>query len=49
MISIHVDEEKVREMAETLAREPKTWDDLAWSFAETDLRLHPALEDGIPY
>ncbi len=49
MVYIHVDEEKVREMADALAREPKTWDDLVWLFAEAELRLRPALIGGILY
>ncbi len=49
MAYVHVDVEKIREMADALAREPKTWDDLVWLFAEAELRLRPALIGGILY
>jgi hypothetical protein len=49
MISIRVDEEEVRVMADTFSREPKTWDELVWLLAEAELRLRPALDGGILY
>ncbi len=49
MVFIRIDEEKVREMAGALAREPKTWNDFVWLFAEAELRLRPALAGGVLY
>jgi len=49
MAVITVDEDRVRELAAELAREPKSWDDCVWLFAETELRLRPALVGGALY
>lgn len=42
MVSIEVDEEKIREMAYEISQEPRSWDDFVWLFAEAELRLRPA-------
>ncbi len=46
---IKVDEEVIRDMARTLAKESRPWDELVWLFAEWELRLSPALVDGMLY
>ncbi|HMF32121.1 MAG TPA: hypothetical protein VKK79_11935 [Candidatus Lokiarchaeia archaeon] len=42
MVSVQVDEEKIREMAYELSQESKSYDDFVWLFAEAELRLRPA-------
>jgi hypothetical protein len=42
MVSVQVDEEKIREMAYEISQEPKSYDDFVWLFAEAELRLRPA-------
>ncbi|HMF30897.1 MAG TPA: hypothetical protein VKK79_05765 [Candidatus Lokiarchaeia archaeon] len=42
MVSVQVDEEKIKEMAYELSQEQKSWDDFVWLFAEAELRLKPA-------
>ncbi len=49
MIVIQVNEETIRDMARTLAKESRPWDELVWLFAEWELRLRPALVDGMIY
>ena len=46
MITIFIDEEKVREMASQLSQESKSWDDFVWLFAEAELRLLAAYAGG---
>ncbi len=36
-------------MARALAKEARPWDELVWLFAEVELRLRPALVDGMLY
>jgi hypothetical protein len=49
MLSIQVDEDAVRTLARELAQEVRPWDELVWLFAEAELRLRPALVDGMLY
>ncbi|HMF31517.1 MAG TPA: hypothetical protein VKK79_08890 [Candidatus Lokiarchaeia archaeon] len=49
MITVFIDEEKVREIASQLSQEPKSWDDFVWLFAEAELRLLPAYAGGARY
>ncbi|HMF31524.1 MAG TPA: hypothetical protein VKK79_08925 [Candidatus Lokiarchaeia archaeon] len=49
MVFISVDEDRVRELAESLSKEQKSWDDWVWLFAEAELRLRPACEVGVFY
>ena len=50
MISIQIDEQKIREMAYDISQEEqKSYDDYVWFFAEADLRIRPALAIGKLY
>jgi hypothetical protein len=49
MVSIQVEEEKIREIAFNLSQEQKSLDDLVWLFAEAELRLRPAYVIGKLY
>lgn len=49
MLSIEVDEEKVQAIAYEISQGPTPWDELVWFFAEAELRLRPALADGMLY
>ncbi len=49
MIVVQVDEEIIRNMARTLSQESRPWDELVWLFAEWEIRLRPALVDGMLY
>ncbi len=49
MIVIKVDEDVIRDKARVLSQESRPWDELVWLFAEWELRLSPALVDGMLY
>jgi hypothetical protein len=49
MISVQIDEEKIREMAYEISQEQKSNDDYVWLLAEAELRIRPALAFGKLY
>ena len=46
ILSIKLDEEKVRLMAYEYSLQPKSWNDFVWLFAEAELRLKNAYQSG---
>ncbi len=42
VVSVPLDDEQIRKLAYEIALEGKTWDELVWLFAESELRLVPA-------
>src|SRR5271157_1023204 len=49
MISVQIDEEKIREMAYEISQEQKSYEDFVWFFTEAELRIRPALAYGKLY
>jgi hypothetical protein len=43
MVTIQLDEDKVREIAYDLSQKPMSYDEFVWLFAENDLKLHSAV------
>ena len=41
MVSVQIDEEKIREMAFYISQEPKSWEDFIWLFSEADFVFAP--------
>ncbi len=42
VLTIQINEDQVRAMAYEISLQPKTWDELIWFFAQSELRLTPA-------
>ncbi len=49
LVSIQLDEDKVREIAYDLSQKPLSYDDCVWFYAENELKLRSAYSAGMIY
>ena len=49
MVTVPVDEEKVRQLAYELSQKPMSYNECIWLYAENELQLRPAYSNGVLY